>query len=227
MTNSKSSNILFETTRRTAMGLSLGSAATTLLRPVSALAASHESGSRTIRKGFVNTSHGQMHYRTAGSGPPVVLVHGSPSSSRTYIDLIGRLSDQFTVIALDTAGHGNSTPLMPGGQPEITDFARVLAETVEALGLERSVVFGSHTGAKITLQYAVDHPDRVSLLVMDGSVHSAGADRLCLEQELPYSLHHQPRRQLHRLRMDPGQGLRPQLPLVRQVPCHALEQHRP
>ena len=157
-----------ETTRRAALGVSLGGIAAALMRPVSALAASHESGNRYSRKGYVNVNHGQMHYRTAGSGPPVILVHGSPSSSRTYIDLMGRLSDQFTVIALDTPGYGNSTPLMPGGQPEITDFARVLAETVTALGLERSVLFGSHTGAKITLQYAVDHPDRVAALVMDG-----------------------------------------------------------
>ena len=168
MADSKKLNTLFETTRRSALGLTLGGATTALLGPTGAMAASHESGGRTIRKGFVNTSHGQMHYRTAGSGPPVILVHGSPSSSRTYIDLIRRFSDQFTVIALDTAGYGNSTPLLPGGQPEIPDFARVLAETVEALGLERCVVFGSHTGAKITLQYAVDHPDRVAALIMDG-----------------------------------------------------------
>ena len=129
MADSKNLDHFVETTRRTALGVSLGGAATALMRPVSALAASQEIGKRYIRKGYVNVSHGQMHYRTAGSGPPVILVHGSPSSSRTYIDLMGRLSDQFTVIALDTAGYGNSTPLMPGGQPEIPDFARVLAET--------------------------------------------------------------------------------------------------
>ncbi len=168
MTDPKQPYTFIETTRRTALGMTLGGATTALMGPGAAWAASHEGGNRVVRKGFVNTSHGQMHYRAAGSGPPVILVHGSPSSSRTYIDLIEKFSNQFTVIALDTAGFGNSTPLMPDGQPEITDFARVLAETIEALGIERSVVFGSHTGAKITLQYTVDHPDRVAGLVMDG-----------------------------------------------------------
>lgn len=168
MTYPKTPTAFIKTSRRTTLGMSLAGAASAMIGTGKAFAAGHEEGNLILRKGFVNTSHGQMHYRAAGSGPPVILVHGSPSSSRTYIDLIEQFSDQFTVIALDTAGFGNSTPLMPDGQPEITDFARVLAETIEALGIDRSVIFGSHTGAKITLQYAVDHPDRVALLVMDG-----------------------------------------------------------
>ena len=79
MADSKNLDNFVETTRRTALGVSLGGAAIALMP---ALAASHESGKRYIRKGYVNVSHGQMHYRTAGSGPPVILVHGSPSSSR-------------------------------------------------------------------------------------------------------------------------------------------------
>ena len=165
----KKLGIILKSSRRKALGMTLGSAALALAPPLPVFAASHGDSSRiSIRKGYVNVSHGQMHYRVAGSGPPVILVHGSPSSSRTYIDLIGRLSDQFTVIAIDSAGYGNSTPLMPGGQPEIPDFAKALAETLEALGIKRCLIYGSHTGAKITLQFAVDHPDRVALLIMDG-----------------------------------------------------------
>ncbi|MEQ9444839.1 MAG: alpha/beta hydrolase, partial [Rhodospirillaceae bacterium] len=64
-----------------------------------------------IRKGFVNVGNGQVHYRAAGSGPPVILLHDSPRSSVLHIPLVEHFSDRFTAIAIDTPGYGNSTAL--------------------------------------------------------------------------------------------------------------------
>jgi hypothetical protein len=76
-----------------------------------------------------------VHLRYAGSGPPVVLLHDSPRSSRLHEPLLAALSDRFTVIALDTPGYGNSTPLAGDAPLRIADFADALADTLQALGL--------------------------------------------------------------------------------------------
>jgi pimeloyl-ACP methyl ester carboxylesterase len=121
-----------------------------------------------VRSGFVNVGHGQVHYRYAGHGPPVVLLHDSPRSSAMHRSMLQALAAEFTAIAVDTPGYGLSTPLPSVPRPEIEDFARALAETLTALGIERCPVYGFHTSSKINLQFAVDHPDRVSLAILDG-----------------------------------------------------------
>ncbi|MCZ8132879.1 MAG: alpha/beta fold hydrolase [Steroidobacteraceae bacterium] len=120
------------------------------------------------RRGYVNLAHGQLHYRVAGSGPPVVLLHDSPRSSAMHVGLMQSLADEFTTIALDTPGYGNSSPLPSEPQPEIADFARVLGEALDALGLPRCPVYGFHTSSKITLQLAVERPDRVASAILEG-----------------------------------------------------------
>ncbi len=120
-----------------------------------------------VLKGFVAVPHGQVHFRYGGSGPVVVMLHDSPRSSVLHAPNIEWLGEHFTVIALDTPGYGNSTPL-PQPAPTIEDFADALADTLGALGIERCALYGFHTGAKIALQFAADHPERVSLAVLDG-----------------------------------------------------------
>jgi pimeloyl-ACP methyl ester carboxylesterase len=121
-----------------------------------------------IRRGFVNVAHGQVHYRYAGHGPAVLLLHDSPRSSVMHTPMLRSLANQFTAIAFDTPGYGLSTPLPATPRPEIPDFAAALAAACAALGIERCPVYGFHTSSKITLQYAIDHPDRVALAIIDG-----------------------------------------------------------
>jgi pimeloyl-ACP methyl ester carboxylesterase len=131
----------------------------------------------TIKKGFVNVGKGQVHYRIAGSGPPVILLHDSPRSSVLHIPLLKEFADQFTVIAIDTPGYGNSTPLDMGCQLEIPDFGTALAETIKAFGVERCPVYGYHTSSKITLAFAAKHPERVAVAILNGlSLPPGGAD---------------------------------------------------
>jgi pimeloyl-ACP methyl ester carboxylesterase len=125
-------------------------------------------GSLPVRKGFVDVPSGQVHYRAAGYGPPVVLLHDSPRSSVMHTAMLQALAGEFTAIAIDTPGYGHSTPLPAEPVPTIPDYARALAATLEAFGIERCPVYGFHTSSKINLQFAVDHPDRVSLAILDG-----------------------------------------------------------
>lgn len=130
-----------------------------------------------ICKAYVAVAGGQVHYRRAGSGPPLVLLHDSPRSSLLHLDLIRHLADRFTVYALDTPGYGESSPLSPQGRAlAVADFADALAATVAALGLEKAGFYGFHTSSKILLDFAVRHPEKVAVALLDGlSIAPGGA----------------------------------------------------
>ncbi len=122
----------------------------------------------TVRKGFVNVGAGQVHYRMAGSSPPIILLHDSPRSSVLHVPLLEHFSDRFTAIAIDTPGYGHSTALPSEPRPEISDFAGALAETILGFGVEKCPVYGFHTSSKILLEFAANHPERVAVAIMDG-----------------------------------------------------------
>ena len=120
-----------------------------------------------VQKGFVDVPHGQVHFRYGGRGPVVVMLHDSPRSSVLHAPSIEWLGEHCTVLALDTPGYGNSTPL-PQADPGIPDFAAALATTLDALGVERCALYGCHTGARIALRFAAEHPGRAILTILDG-----------------------------------------------------------
>ncbi len=120
-----------------------------------------------IRRGFVTVNGRQVHYRTAGSGPPVVLVHQSPISSKSLEMQTAAYGEHFTAIAVDIPGLGLSDPLLCRA-PTAEDFAIALAETLDALGIGRTALFGSHTGATICVEFARRFPERTVQVLLDG-----------------------------------------------------------
>jgi pimeloyl-ACP methyl ester carboxylesterase len=86
-----------------------------------------------------------------GDGPPVVLVHGTPSSSYLWRAVIPRLAEQNTVYVWDLPGYGDS-PSVPGEPVAIRTHARVLARLVEHWGLDRPVLVGHDIGAATVLR---------------------------------------------------------------------------
>jgi pimeloyl-ACP methyl ester carboxylesterase len=120
-----------------------------------------------IRRGFADVAHGQIHYRTAGSFTPLLVLHASPGSSKQIVPLIRDLAGTYRVIAPDTAGNGDSTPL-PLETPKISDLAAVLPGFLDALGLDHVDLYGSHTGAAIAAELAILAPGRIRRVVLDG-----------------------------------------------------------
>ncbi len=121
----------------------------------------------SVTRHFVTVGTRQVHYRRAGTGAPVVLLHASPSSSWALTTFVERFGQDYAAIAPDTPGYGLSDPL-PLESPEIGDYAEALAETLDALGIERCALFGSHTGATVAIEFARRYPTRVSVALFDG-----------------------------------------------------------
>lgn len=124
------------------------------------MAASH------IERHFVTFDNRQIHYRRAGSGPPVLLLHPSMRSSAIYISLIEKLAEHFTVIAMDSPGYGLSDHVHML-KPEIPDFADGVIQFLDALGIDKVGLYGQLTAAKIALDLACRYPERFTVVVLD------------------------------------------------------------
>lgn len=134
-----------------------------------------------VSRRFADVPGGQVHYREAApatdpGGTPLVMLHASPGSSKQIEDLVGALGTSRRVFAPDTRGNGDSTPL-PQEQPEIADFAAATLAFLDAVGLDRVDLYGSHTGASIAAEIAINAPGRVRRLVLDGMGLYAPEDR--------------------------------------------------
>ncbi len=140
---------------------------------------------KDIRRHFVTVDGRQVHYARAGSGPCVVLCHGSPNSGLSQFGLINALKDRFTVIAPDTPGNGNSDPL-DIDNPTIPDYARALEKLLDALEIDKCAVYGFHTGADIAVTIAVQSHERITQVVANGLPFFTQDERdLMLEKYLP------------------------------------------
>lgn len=139
-----------------------------------------------ITRHFVTVGTRQVHYRRSGSGPPVVLLHQSPSWAMALDPYTRAFADAgFTAIALDTPGYGLSD-LLPLPTPEIPDYAEAVRETLDALGLRKVGLFGSHTGASIAIEFAWRHPTYVAMTLFDGYPAYTDEERAeMLEHYLP------------------------------------------
>ncbi|MFN8534989.1 MAG: alpha/beta hydrolase [Dehalococcoidia bacterium] len=120
-----------------------------------------------VRHYVLTRSGRRVHYRRTGEGPPIVMLHSSPSSSQQLVPRMEQLAAGHTCIGIDTPGYGESEGL-PIERPTIDDYADALCDTLDALDLPKIDLYGTHTGASIALDFAVRHPERVNRLVLDG-----------------------------------------------------------
>jgi haloalkane dehalogenase len=119
-----------------------------------------------IFRHFIRVGNRRVHYRRAGSGPCLLMVHQSPRSSAEYEPLMKKWAQHFTCIAPDTAGFGQSDPLT--GNPEIGDFSQALIDLLDALGIEKTAAYGFHSGGIILVSAAKRRPERFSALAIGG-----------------------------------------------------------
>jgi pimeloyl-ACP methyl ester carboxylesterase len=119
-----------------------------------------DADSRTVRAGGANFS-----YLEAGSGPPLVLLHGIGSAAVSFRYQLEALSDRFRVVAWDAPGYGASTPLAVE-HPDASDYAAALDAWLGALGIEHYHLAGQSLGTLIAARFAAEQPMRVLSLTL-------------------------------------------------------------
>jgi pimeloyl-ACP methyl ester carboxylesterase len=109
--------------------------------------------------------HGhRVFYRSAGSGPVLVLVHGITSTSETWSKVLPYLAERFTVLAPDLLGHGESAK--PRGDYSLGAYASGIRDLLFALGHERASFVGHSLGGGIAMQLAYQFPEHCERLVL-------------------------------------------------------------
>ena len=116
---------------------------------------------------FVEVSGIDVHYKDEGQGSPVLLLHGSFGSLRTWDQVVAELKDDYRLIRLDQPGSALS-----GDVPEsaeglmLEDFIRLFLDTID---VDRTTLVGTSSGGLIAYRFAAKYPDRAVALVIANS----------------------------------------------------------
>lgn len=105
---------------------------------------------------FVEAAGLVWHVQIAGSGPVILLVHGTAASTHSWRDLLPALAEQFTVVAMDLPGHGFTSQPADRELWALPGMAAALAELIETLGLMPEFVVGHSAGAAILVRASLD-----------------------------------------------------------------------
>ena len=117
----------------------------------------------------IRTFAGDIAYLRSGQGPPLVLLHGIPSSSYLWRDVIGPLSATFEILAPDLLGYGDSDKRLDVDL-SIAAQARYIVAFMETLGVHQAAVAGHDIGGGVAQLMAVDEPQRVARLILIDSI---------------------------------------------------------
>lgn len=131
-----------------------------------------------IRYSTLDVDGVEIFYRHAGEPdrPALLLLHGFPSSSHMFRDLIPRLADRFYLVAPDLPGFGLSARPARANFPYTFDnLARIIGRFTEVIGLARYALYVFDYGAPVGFRLALAHPERVSAIVsQNGNAYADG-----------------------------------------------------
>jgi haloacetate dehalogenase len=128
-----------------------------------------EAGSAESFPGFkrlsAKTSGATINFVTAGSGPPLLLLHGYPQSHIEWRKVAPQLSQKFTVVAADLRGYGDSSAPADGDNHSGYSkraMAQDQVEVMASLGFQKFAVVGHDRGGRVAFRMALDHADRIT-----------------------------------------------------------------
>ena len=158
-----------------AIGITLALAANTI--PAHQALSAPAQTAQTMHKS-VKVSGLDIFYREAGpkNAPTVLLLHGFPTSSQMFRNLIQALADRYHVVAPDYPGFGNSSmPAVDKFDYSFDNLAGVIEGFTEKLGLKKYSLYVMDYGAPVGFRLAAKYPERVqSLIVQNGNAYEEG-----------------------------------------------------
>ena len=116
---------------------------------------------------FVQTPSWRIHYNEAGSGQPIIMLHGSGPGATGWSNFnrnMGALSENFRVLAVDMPGWGESDAV----SFEDRDHVEAAREFMDALGIEKAAFVGNSMGGMTAIRFAIKYPERISHLITMG-----------------------------------------------------------
>ena len=120
----------------------------------------------------------KIFYREAGraDAPALLLLHGFPSASHMFRDLIPRLADRFHLVAPDLPGFGQSDmPSRDNFKYTFDNLAGAIGRFTEAIGLKRFAIYIFDYGAPVGLRIAAKHPERITAIIsQNGNAYEEG-----------------------------------------------------
>ncbi len=121
-----------------------------------------------IKKAYLDTPSGQIHYRYGAPSDqvPIVMLHQNTSSSKMFERTMMRLEDSHRVIAYDLPGFGESYE--PPPFTSISVLTDAIMEAIDAMGIGEFHAFGNHTGAGMAAEMGARYPERVKSVMMIG-----------------------------------------------------------
>src|SRR5262249_18588930 len=117
-----------------------------------------------------------IHYETAGTGRPLVLLHGIGSNCRSWHRQLEKMSRDFQVIAWDAPGYGKSSH--PQGRPLMAYYTRQLAGFLDELRLDKINLLGHSFGGVVAQECYRSYPDRVNRLILADTTFKGSRDKL-------------------------------------------------
>jgi pimeloyl-ACP methyl ester carboxylesterase len=117
----------------------------------------------------IQLPQGTIRYREQGTGEPIVLVHGLLTDGELWREVIPRLAADFRVIAPDWPLGSHRVPLGARADLSPLGVAKLIADFIEQLGLDRVTLVGNDTGGGLCQLVAVHHPQRLGRLVLTPS----------------------------------------------------------
>ena len=108
----------------------------------------------------------ELHYEVCGQGQPIILLHGNGEDHRIFDVLAKQLSENFTVYAIDSRGHGESTKT---NQLSYQLMANDIEKFIEINQIENPILYGFSDGGIVGLLIACEHPTLLSKLIISGA----------------------------------------------------------
>ena len=112
----------------------------------------------------ISTAAHRFSYRSAGSGPDLVLLHGIGSGSASWVHQLASFQGSHRVTAWDAPGYGSSDAL-DRAEPAAADYAGALGLFLEALGIDRAILVGHSLGALMAGAFAAARAEELGGLV--------------------------------------------------------------